>query len=1316
MPAPPPPLSPSTGAADATEAGDPLAIIMDTMAAETGVAVDGLDPDAAFVRLRLDSMGAMRLFHTVRAATGVDLAHRDLQAHATPRRLAAHVAAHVAASVGTGPPASPEGDAGLAPTQADAWRADLSENQLGLWVFQTLHPRSGVYNVPLAFRLKGVELAALDKARAWLLDRFPILRARVEGAETDRPALVAGTVDAPLTRVATPKDMDALDFARRRALRPFVLTDEAPCRFELLHGGSLGEDEAILLITLHHIVCDGATAALLARWLWHAHARFADGMRPEEPAGSADYAAFSAWEQDVMASGRAEAQRRHWLALLSDAPPAPDLPADHPASPDGAVDGRCLERALSVERARAARDAASALGVTAAAFFLGVLAVALYRETGARDMVVGVPTLRRPEPRFAGTVGFCANMIALRLRVAGDQSAGDLLRDVQARLTEGLDHADYPFAALARDLTGGVPGQPLYRVGYAYEALARDTVGGGAATGAATGAAGVTYLPQVRQVGDTAFGLEVHEEADGLRLVAGYDGARFEPATVERLLDHVTTLLDGLCADPARPVAALPMLSRRESARLLHAWGDGGSVPGPMRPVPDRIARQARKTPDAIAVEANGATVTYQELMRRANRLARHLRKNGVRPGDAVAVLLGREVTAVEALLAVLQAGGVWVPLDPESPDGRLAMILHECGATSLIAAGALARRALALAPDIPVVDLDGDQAAIRRQPPRPLRETLAPEAPAYMIHTSGTTGTPKGVVIPHGALSEHCQVVASRYGLTRHDVVLQFAAHAVDTAVEQILPTLAEGARLVMRTGPAWTPGAVLRLLVERGITVADLPPAYLREVLVAVGEVPAPAGLHLRLCLVGGETLTPDLVRLWRAGPLSGARLLNCYGPTEATVTALVHDVTADAPDTPAIPIGRPLPGTRVAILDGDGNPLPDGAKGELHIGGARLAIGYHGRPELSAERFVTRTLEPGRPAVRLYRTGDLASFIPGREGVIAFHGRLDHQVKVRGFRVEPGEIEAALEACGLRAAAVVPMGDDLVAYVVPTEAGFDERAVRDRLADRLPAPMLPAAYVTLDALPLTAAGKLDRAALPAPMRRAVAAVPPRTEPEQRIHAIWTEVLGRPDVGVEDDFAASGGHSLLAVRLLHALERAFGRSLSVADLTAAPTIAAQARLIGHGARPDDAGAADRPAKPMPASLVCLRSPSGRPSERQGHLRPPLFLVHPLSGTVGCYAGLAQALSVDRAVYGLQARAETVGQPGRHGGPLCRGPASGSKPGTRLSGGLVHGRCHRLCHGAAPEGAGAGGGLPRPDRQLYAGGPGAAGAVRVRH
>jgi amino acid adenylation domain-containing protein len=1192
-----------------------LDIILTVLAQELGLDAKTITPHTPFQALGLDSMISLRLGYAIEEATGIRLERRDFEDHPTPDLLAARVVGlRQTASL----PAIPEPQNAPGP-----WRAPMTEGQKGLWVVQSLHPDSSTYNVPLAFRLSGIDHAALSRACRWLLEAFPVLSAQVVDDGTD-PFLVAHAVALPLCRVAVPKGMDPLVFARQRAARPFDLGAEAPTRFELLHGGALGTDHEILLMTVHHMVFDGASAAVTAAALWNGYARFAQGDKAPPLPDQADFVQFSAWERAFIASPQGKAQYDYWRGRLDGDLPVIDLPADRPARPGDAIDGRSLDRVLEPSLAQAAKRTAAALGITPASLFLGVLTILLYRHTGQRDMLIGVPTLRRPGRRFERSVGYFVNMLALRADVSGDISADSLLRDTHRRMIEALDHGDYPFAAIARDLGRSLHGVPPYQISFAYQNFPMDAP---AVLPSGTGQA--TFLPEIRQVGDGPFGLEMYEEGDSLRLVAGFDGARFDAATIERLLDSFARLTDAICAKPDSSVAGLEMISARDRKRLLGRWAKPPAPPRRDGLLPQWIAQQAKKSPDAIAVLAEDDSLTYRRLIRRANRLSRHLRGCGVRSGDAVAVLLGRDCDSIVALVAVLTAGAIWVPLDSEAPARRLSALLADSGAKAIITKGELAD--ITPRPAI-VIDLSRDADAIAKQASRKLKTVPAPADPAYMIYTSGSTGTAKGVVVSHQAIADHCQAVIPLYGLTAKDVVLQFAPHVVDTALEQILPTLASGGRLLLRSEAVWPPDDLRRILADHRVTVADLPPAYLREVLLAWTDAAAPPLPALRLCIVGGEALPPDTVRLWHAGPLAAVRLLNAYGPTEATITCLVHEVR-NTPPGAAVPIGRPLPGTAAYVLDRDGNLVPEGVVGELHIGGSRLALGYRGRADLTRQCFI----EPasGKPAARLYRTGDMASFIPGGKGLIAFHGRVDHQVKIRGFRVELGEVEAALGSFGLREAAVISRldghgGHGLVAYVVPASDGYDESALRAHMAARLPPHMLPSAYLRLDALPITTSGKLDRAALPDANRHGPSGDTPRDELEERLQRLWSQVLGREaaSLGIHDDFHLCGGHSLLWLRLLTEIGRAFHCQPSSGDFMAAQTIAEQARVLRPKLQGGSPASQDK-------GLVPLRLPAAGIDPAA-----PLFLVHPVTGTVSCYVDLARRLSESVPVYGLQAPA----------------------------------------------------------------------------
>jgi amino acid adenylation domain-containing protein len=1211
-----------------------LARITALMCDELGIAAEAFRPDQSFRSHGGDSMFSLRLMYAMSDELGIRLTHRELEENATPELLAAYA--------GTRLGGEPEqsGIAAIEPAldAIEAGTMPLSEGQTGLWVIQQLFPATSAYNVPLAFRVEGIGLGALEFACRNVLDSFPILSTVVDGSGPE-PRLVAHRIDRPLQVINAPQEPDDLAFARSRAMRPFDLAVEAPIRFELLRC-----KEEIVLIVVHHIVFDGVSAVVFTRAFWDAYERYATGGTVVMRLPQTEFSGFVRWERRHLQAFAGKADLAYWKQQLAGDLPVLQLRGDRPADPTRPVIGQSLDLMMEPARVRAARKCAAALGINLSVFFLGVLKILLYRYTGQTDILIGVPALARPERRFERTVGYFANVMPIRSKLSGSLAVAALLKELRATLTDGLDHAAYPFAALARELGRKPDGQPLYQVSYSFQNFLDDrsrnplTPAGGAV---------ITHLPGLRQEGDGAFGIEIFEEGEQLRIVAGFDGAQFDASTVRRMLDHFLRLADSACADPESGIAALDMMSGGERERVLTNWSRSARLPVQPGTVHQWIRQQALRTPDALAVVSAGQRMSYRELLTRSERLAGYLRARGVKQGMPVAVLLERGVQSIVALLAVLKAGAAWVPLDAEYPDQRLSLILADIDNCAMITDAANENRLDALDHRIRlVVQLDRDQRLINRRPRHGHMLPVALDSTAYIIYTSGSTGRPKGVPVSHRAIAGHCLAVIDRYRLVDDDAVLQFASHNVDAALEQILPTLICGARLILRGAELWSPDAFRVVLDEQSVTVADIPPAYLREVLQAWADDPANSLKNApkftpRMLIVGGEALAPETVRLWQTGPLAGARLLNAYGPTEATITCTVHEVGADAPGS-AIPIGRPLAGGEIYILDRDGRPVPEGVPGELHIGGMRVARGYRGMPALTQQRFVPNPFATGSEAdhARLYRSGDLASFIPGSDGLIAFLGRLDHQVKIRGFRIELGDIEAALRDFGLRDAVVLAPGEaggerSLIACVVPQGAGsdrtnFDRRAVTGFLAARLPSYMLPSAYVCLEALPMTPGGKLDRQALLALAAEQgsesgseignFAAVAPRDALEQRLADLWRQVLDCDTVGVFDDFFTHGGHSLLAVRLLAGIRREFGRKLSIAAVLRAPTIAQQAQLLR---KPDDAAA--------PSPLVLLR---------EGGSAPPLYCIHPVGGNVACYAGLARAFGSERPVYGLQSPA----------------------------------------------------------------------------
>ncbi|HYH46544.1 MAG TPA: amino acid adenylation domain-containing protein, partial [Thermoanaerobaculia bacterium] len=614
-------------------------------------------------------------------------------------------------------------------------------------------------------------------------------------------------------------------------------------------------------------------------------------------------------------------------------------------------------------------------------------------------------------------------------------------------------------------------------------------------------------------------------------------------------------------------------LTPAEREQLLAEWRAAAPARSQKLSLERRIAEHAAARPDAVAIVADSTEVTWSELDRRAGRLAARLRELGVGPDVRVAVCLGRSADLIVALLSVLKAGGAYVPLDPAYPGEHLAWLLADCGAPVLLTEERLA-------PGLPaagreVVCLDREP-----QPPEAAAAGPVPEAGAdhlaYAIYTSGTSGRPKGVLVPRGAFAGHCLDAAARFGLGEQDVVLQFSSLSFDAAQEQVFPALLAGARLRMRGEELWSPSRLAAEIGRAGVTVADLPLAYWRRAVERWSdeEVQRVRG-SLRLVIVGGEPLTADDVRRWRRRGLGGVGLLHAYGPTEATITATWHEAgEADAaPSGPSdlVPIGRCLPGRRAALLDRDGQLVPAGVTGELYLGGLGVARGYLGRPEATAERFVPDPWSP-EPGGRLYRTGDLAR--RRADGAIEFLGRADEQVKVRGFRVEPAEIEAVLAQHPAVASALVVARQEadgdrrLVAYVVPRGDAPGDSELLAFLRRRLPEHMVPSAVVALEAFPLTPAGKVDRRALPAPFapRPLAEAAQPRGDLERRIATIWRDVLGVEQVGLADNFFDLGGHSLRLLEVQDRLARELGREMPVVDLFRFPTVGALARHLAAG------------------------------------------------------------------------------------------------------------------------------------------------------
>ncbi len=917
---------------------------------------------------------------------------------------------------------------------------------------------------------------------------------------------------------------------------------------------------------------DGWSIDLITRDLGAAYrARTTGGTAP--PPSAVQYADFAAWQRRWAEGPRPAAHLAYWRDRLAGLTPL-ELPADRPRPAERDPRGEVFAVDVPADLAEAVTELGRRRAVTPFMVLLAVFEVLLARYTGLDDVSVGTPVAGRTRPETEEVVGSFTNTVVLRTDLGGDPGFGELLDRVRRDVVAAYSHQDLPFEQLVDVLQPerDPSRNPLFQVMFDLQHAQRTPL--------RLEGVEAEPVPTPWRTAKFDLTLSLGRRADGsLRGVFEYATALFDRETVERMAGHYLRLLRGALADPGAPLSRLAVLTDPERRRLLHEWNAPDPV-GVPEGVPEAFARRAAERPEAEAVAFGGRSLSYAELDRAANRLAHHLRALGVGPESRVAVCLRRGPEVVVALLAVLRAGGCYVPIDPEHPGERLAFMLEDADPAVVVTADRFAGRLAGAGRTL--VRVDGDAASIAGRPETVPTPAAGPDGLAYMIYTSGSTGRPKGVLIRHGSYAHHCRVIAERYGIGTGDRVVLLSALTFDVAMDQIAATLLAGATVVVADPLFWSPAELPDRVAEHRITIMEITPAYYREVMRHV--VPDDPRLRgLRLMNVGSDVVTVDDARAWLATGLPGRFLCN-YGPTEATVTCVLHPVPA-APSgrgEAALPIGRPVPGTRAYVVDRVGEPVPVGVPGELLLGGVRLARGYHRRPALTAERFVPDPFGD-QPGARLYRTGDLVRLLP--DGTIEFLGRIDQQVKLRGFRIELGEIEAVLARHpGIRAVAVVvheaaPGDRRLAAYPVPTgDRPPDPAELRAFVAERLPDYMVPSSWTPLDDLPLTSSGKVDRKALPEPAagRPERPYTAPRDPAEEIIAEVWAALLGVDRVSVHDDVFLLGAHSLLVTRALARMCEDFGVVIPLRRLFEATTVAAHADLVREAVEAEIAGLSD--------------------------------------------------------------------------------------------------------------------------------------------
>ncbi|MCG6573326.1 amino acid adenylation domain-containing protein [Pseudomonas sp. AF32] len=1035
-------------------------------------------------------------------------------------------------------------------------RQALSYAQQRMWFLWQLDPHSGAYNLPGAVRLKGaLNLPALEQAFATLMARHETLRTVFQRQADD--SLLQVPMTAPLmieqedfaALPADERERAVAQAAQQQSLLPFDLAVGPLLRVKLL---KLGEQEHVLLLTLHHIVSDGWSMNVLIDEFIHCYDAHEAGQAPRLAPLPVQYGDYALWQRRWLEAGEQARQLEYWQAQLGDEHPVLELPTDHSRPVMPSYRGSRHEFAIDSVLADQLRSAAQQQGVTLFMFLLGAFNVLLHRYSGQCDIRVGVPIANRNRDEIEGLIGFFVNTQVLRTPLDGQTRVVDLLRTVKEAALGAQAHQDLPFERLvdALKLERSLSHTPLFQVMYNHQPHVADITTISTASGLELGM--IDWQGRTTQFDLT---LDTFEKAGKLHAALTYANDLFEAATIARMARHWLRLLEAMVADPLQRIGELPLLDADEHQALVHDWNATAQRYPTDRCMHQLIEAQVARTPDSVAVSFGDHSLTYAQLDARANQLAHLLRERGVRADSLVGICVERSVEMVVGLLAIHKAGGAYVPLDPEYPRERLAYMIEDSGIALLLTQGSLLTElptegVAVILLDQPAGWLDGYSEG------RP-EVAVDPLSLAYVIYTSGSTGRPKGAGNSHAALVNRLCWMQQAYGLDGSDAVLQKTPFSFDVSVWEFFWPLMTGARLVIAApGAHRDPLQLIETINRYGISTLHFVPSMLQAFIHEPG-VETCAGLKRIVC--SGEALPLDALHQVFA-KLPNAGLYNLYGPTEAAIDVTHWTCVDEGADS--VPIGQPIANLRTHVLDAQLKPVPWGVSGELYLGGAGLARGYHRRSALTAERFVPCPFQAGE---RLYRTGDRVR--QRADGVIEYLGRLDHQVKLRGLRIELGEIETRLAQHPLVREAVVLVqdGKHLVGYLVlenPQPPEQWQQDVKAWLLGSLPEYMVPTYLMPLDRLPVTANGKLDRKALPQPDAAPQQAfVAPQDALQTALAEIWQDVLGLERVGLEDNFFELGGDSIISIQVV-SRARQLGIHINPRDLFQHQTVRSLARV----------------------------------------------------------------------------------------------------------------------------------------------------------
>ena len=1045
------------------------------------------------------------------------------------------------------------------PVSDCVFEAAASFAQQRLWFLEQLNPGSAVYNISFALHLHGnVSCTTLQQALNDLANRHEVLRTAFATAAQQLVQLVGESGHIPLESAEAATGPRLHEQLVRLANRPFDLSRAPLMRATLLTAGTT---DSVLLLAVHHIIADAWSIDVLYRELSEFYAARTEGREPTLAELPVQYADFAEWQQEWLAGDELSRQITYWKQQLAGAPAILELPLDRPRGRTLSHRGSTVAIDLDAALANQVKKLGQRCACSQFNLYLAVFAALLARYSNDDSLVIGTPIAGRQRPELEPLIGFFVNTLALRLDLQGDPDFRGLLERTRQTTLGAFAHQDLPFEKLVEELQPerALSHAPIFQVMFVMQNTPQAELDFGPVLARSVGVEmGIAKFDLLLEAAETDFGLRA-----GLQ----YNTDLFSGATIARMLEQFETLLRAVVADPTRPVSRLPLLDARERQRLLTDFNATQQALPVMR-LQQLVEAQVARTPDTPAVVFGSDQLSYAELNRRANRLAHELQQTGAGPGALVAICAERSIDTVVAVLAVLKSGAAYVPVDPDYPAERIAVMLSDSGACAVLTQTTLAAALPAHGAHTLCLDSFDWNSGNADNPD-------GAGASVYVIYTSGSTGKPKGVELTHAGLGNLVQWQNSQPGLDTPARTLQFASLSFDVSFQEIFTTWTQGGTLVLVSNEQRRDLAGLaRFITTDGIERVYLPFAALQPLADAISDDPD-RDYRVQDVIVAGEQLqvTPAVRRLFNI--LGKARLHNHYGPSETHVVT-AFTLTGDADTWPALPpIGTPVANTRVYVLDRHGEPVPVGMPGELHLGGVQVAKGYLGRPELTAAKFLADPFST-TPDARMYRTGDRVRFLA--DGNLEYLGRTDDQLKWRGFRIEPGEIETALATHPSVRQAVVLLREDtpgdkrLVAYVVGETP--DTGTLRAHLKQQLPEYMVPSVIVILEALPLTPSGKVARRALPAPDYSDSAAtyVAPRNPVEETLAQLWAAVLGVPKVGIHDDFFQLGGHSLLATRLISRIRDAFNVDLPLKMLFENPVVADCAHALtqqSHNASP---------------------------------------------------------------------------------------------------------------------------------------------------